>query len=214
MMSANHADDAIVTTLERFAEPVEQEPLAFGIALDKLAGNTYIFSALLTTLPFLQPIPLGFFALIGSAAFLSMGWQLFQGVEVFVLPTKIRQVTLGIKMRRRLVSTCLYILRITHRFSRPRLQCLIAGQAGQRIGGSILILVGVFVAIPLGGIVPFKNLFPSLAVIFYCAGKAKQDGVMVLLAILSLILTVVFYSAIAYVVWMFGTAALQHFIWD
>lgn len=213
-MPADPADDVIEVALKRFAEPVADEPLAFGIALDKLAGNTYIFSALLTTLPFLQPIPLGFFALIGSAAFLSMGWQLYQGVEAFTLPNKIRQVTLSHATRQRLVNTCFYILRFTQKFSQPRLSFLITGTLGQKIGGTILMLVGVFVSIPLGGIVPFKNLFPSLAVIFYCAGQAKQDGVMVLLAIFSLVLTVVFYTLIVYVVWMFGVAALQHFIWD
>ncbi|MGB2832631.1 MAG: hypothetical protein WBC07_06730, partial [Methylotenera sp.] len=58
----------LVATLESFAAPAITEPLAFGEAMDKLDNKAYTFTATLAVLPFLQPIPLGFFALIGSAA--------------------------------------------------------------------------------------------------------------------------------------------------
>ncbi len=208
----NRYDD-LVTTLNLFAAPAATEPLAFGEAMDKLDHKAYTFTATLAVLPFLQPIPLGFFALIGSAAFIALGLQLYKGEQVLVLPPKIRAVALSLRMRQGLVKTCLSIIGFCRRFTKPRLSFLVEGKLGQQIGGFIFMAVGVLVAIPLGGIVPFKNLFPSLAVLFYCTGDIEHDGLMAIFALICLLLTVVFYSLLIYVVWKFGAAALSHFFW-
>ncbi len=208
----NRYDD-LVTTLNLFAAPAATEPLAFGEAMDKLDHQAYTFTATLAVLPFLQPIPLGFFALIGSAAFIALGLQLYKGEQALVLPPKIRAVTLSLRMRQGLVKTCLSIIGFCRRFTKPRLSFLVEGKLGQQLGGFIFMAVGVLVAIPLGGIVPFKNLFPSLAVLFYCTGDIEHDGLMAIFALLCLLLTVVFYSLLIYVVWKFGAAALSHFFW-
>ena len=210
----NSRYDALVNTLNMFAAEVASEPLAFGTALDKLDHSTYTFTATLAILPFLQPIPLGFFALIGSATFIAMGLQLFTGKPTLVLPQKIRHVTLGLRTRQNLVGTCLNIMQFCRKFSRPRLGFLVQGQLGEKIGGFIMIAVGVLLAVPLGGVVPFKNLFPSLAVLLYCTGETEQDGLMTILAFVCLILTIVFYGLLIYIAYRFGAAAINHFFWD
>jgi len=73
--------------------------------------------------------------------------------------------------------------------------------------------VGVLVAIPLGGVVPFKNLFPSLAILFYCTGEIEQDGLMAIFSLICLVITVIFYSLLIYIVWKFGAATISHFFW-
>ena len=83
--------DELVATLNQFSAPASTEPLAFGEAMDALDNKAYTFTATLAVLPFLQPIPLGFFALIGSAAFIALGLQLFKGQQVLALPQNIRQ---------------------------------------------------------------------------------------------------------------------------
>ncbi len=203
----------LVTTLETFAAPAAEEPLAFGKAIDKLGAGAYTFTATLAVLPFLQPIPLGFFALIGSAAFIALGLQLFKGEQHLAIPQKIRDVTLSLRMRQALVTTCLKIIGFCRRFARSRLSFLVAGKLSEQIGGFIFIAVGVLVAIPLGGVVPFKNLFPSLAVLFYCVGVVEQDGLMTVLSFICLLLTVIFYSLLIYIFWKFGAAAINHFLW-
>lgn len=208
----NRYDD-LVTTLHQFSAPAATEPLAFGEAMDKLDHKAYTFAATLAVLPFLQPIPLGFFALIGSAAFIALGLQLYKGEQTLVLPPKIRAVALSLRMRQGLVKTCLSIIGFFRRFTKPRLGFLVEGKLGQQIGGCIFMAVGVLVAIPLGGIVPFKNLFPSLAVLFYCTGDLEHDGLMTIFAVICLLLTVVFYSLLIYIVWKFGAAAINHFFW-
>lgn len=203
----------LVNTLNLFATEAVAEPQDFGTAIDKLDHSAYAFIATLTVLPFLQPIPLGFFALIGSAAFIALGTQLFKGEQTLVLPQKLRAVTLQLNTRRNLVSICLKIIGFCRHFTKPRLSFLVQGKLGQQIGGFIFIAVGVLVAIPLAGVVPFRNLFPSLAVLLYCTGEIEHDGLMAILALVCLVLTVIFYSLLIYVVWKFGAAAINHFLW-
>lgn len=203
---------ALIATLNAFSAKAEKEPVAFGEAMDKLDHSAYTFTAILAILPFLQPIPLGFFALIGSAAFIALGMQLYKG-EPLLLPEKIRRVTLTLRTRQTLVRTCVGIINFCRRFAKPRLSFIVKEELSKRIGGFIFIAVGLFVAIPLGGVIPFKNLFPSLAIILYCIGEIEHDGLMILLALISLLLTVIFYSVIIYVAWKFGSAAIHHFFW-
>ncbi|HYN53551.1 MAG TPA: exopolysaccharide biosynthesis protein [Methylotenera sp.] len=208
----NRYDD-LVSTLKLFTVPSVTEPSSFGEAIDKLDNKAYTFIATLVVLPFLQPIPLGFFALIGSAAFIALGLQLYKGQQTLVLPQKIRAVTLSLRTRSALVSTCLKIIGFFRYFTKPRLSGLVEGKLGQKIGGFIFMAVGVLVAIPLGGVVPFKNLFPSLAVLFYCTGEIENDGLMAIFALICLVLTVIFYGLLFYIVWKFGAAAINHFFW-
>lgn len=205
--------NVLIATLNAFGSKAEKEPVAFGEAMDKLDHSAYTFTAILAVLPFLQPIPLGFFALIGSAAFIALGMQLFRGEPSIILPEKIRKVTLTLGTRRTLVRTCIGMINFCRRFAKPRLRFIVKAELGQKIGGFIFIAVGLFVAIPLGGVIPFKNLFPSLAILFYCIGEIEHDGLMVVLALISLLLTVIFYSAIIYIAWKFGSAAIHHFFW-
>jgi hypothetical protein len=211
--SVNHFHDLVIT-LQDFAAPAKVEPLNFGSAIDKLGSDAYTFIATLAVLPFLQPIPLGVFSLIGSSAFIALGLQLFKGEQNLALPQKIRNVTISFQMRHRLASTCLKIISFCRCFTKPRLSFLVRDKLGRKIGGFIFISVGILIAIPLGGVVPFKNLFPSLAILFYCTAEIEQDGLMVIFSLICLVLTVIFYSLLIYFVWVFGETAIRHFFWN
>lgn len=201
----------LVATLNQFAAPAAIEPLAFGTAIEQLGTNAYTLTATITVLPFLQPFPLGIFALIGSAAFLTLGMQLFRGEQTLILPNKLRNLALNFRTRQVLVNTCLRIMQFFHRFTKPRLRFLVEGKLGQKMGGIIFIAVGVIVAIPLAGM-PFKNLFPSLAILFYCTGEIEHDGLMAIFSLICIALSVILYSVVLFIAWKFGTAAIEHFL--
>jgi len=205
----NSRYEDLVQTLRAFAAPATHEPLAFGTAIDQLDRAAYTLTATLITLPFLQPIPLGLFALIGSGAFIAMGVQMLKGQTTLQLPVKVRAVSINLNVRQTLVKVCLSILNCCRRISKQRLSFLVQGRLGRRIGGIIFISVGLLVAIPLGGVVPFKNLFPSLAVLLYCTGEMEQDGLMIILALICLVVTVVLYTVLLYLVWKFGAIVLE-----
>ncbi len=205
--------EELVSTLTRFAAPAEKEPLKLGESMDLLDTQAYAFTSTLITLPFLQPFPLGFFALIGSAAYLTLGWQLYQNKPKLVLPNKVREVAFKQNLRQIFVKTCLKILGFLRKLAKPRLATLVNGTFGKKLGGVILMSVGILVAVPLGGVVPFKNLFPSLAVLFYCTGETEQDGLMIILSILCVFITIFLYGLLFFLFWKFGASVVQEYIW-
>lgn len=204
---------ALASILTRFAANAPNEPVKLGDAIDMLETQAYPFTATLITLPFLQPFPLGFFALIGSSAYIALGWQLYQNNHTLTLPNKVRDFKVNQTLRQGLVNTCLKIIGLLRKLSKPRLPVLVNGLLGKKISGLILISVGILVAIPLGGVIPFKNLFPSLAVLFYCVSETEQDGLMVIFSVICLILTIIFYSLIFFLLWQFGATAIEQYVW-
>lgn len=205
--------DVLVETLTNFSQTAEMEPLKFGDAIDKLDTQAYPFVATIISLPFLQPFPLGFFALIGTAAYWTLGWQLYNNNQTLTLPEKVRNVAIKQSVRKGMVATCLKMLGFIRKLSKTRMTWLLNGLTGQKIGGVIFMAIGVLLAIPLGGVIPFKNLFPSLAVLFYSTAKVEEDGLMVIMAIVCLFLTVIFYGLLFFLFWKFGAAAVEQYLW-
>jgi hypothetical protein len=54
----------------------------------------------------------------------------------------------------------------------------------------MILLGGLLVAVPFL-VVPLQNSLPALIVFFACVGRLQRDGVMYLLALLSLVVTLV-----------------------
>lgn len=202
--------DALVKTLHRFAEQSKKRPLTLGEALDSLDEAAYAFIAVILVLPFLQPVPLGPFTVIGGLAFATLGWQLLRGHESPVLPHKVHAVELSEKSWRILVSVCLKILGFCNKFTKPRYTYLVSGRQGQKIGGFVLLAGGALMAIPFG-VLPFNNMLPGLAILFYAIGELEEDGLMVFIAFFWLVVTVLYFGAFFFALWYFGQEALAFF---
>lgn len=202
----------LVKTLHRFAEQSKTKPLTLGEALDSLDEAGYAFIALILVLPFLQPLPMGPITVIGGIAFATLGWQLFNQHESPVLPNKIRDVEFSERTWRILVNVCLKVLGFCRKFTRQRFSGIVNGAKGQKIGGSILLAAGALMAIPFG-VLPFNNLLPGLAILFYCIGELESDGLMFFIAIFWLIVTVIYFTAFFMALWFFGQEALEFFKW-
>ncbi len=202
--------DKLVNTLNQFAERSRTKPLTLGEALDSLDEAGYAFIALILVLPFLQPLPMGPITVIGGIAFATLGWQLFNRHESPALPNKIRNVEFSERTWRILVNVCLKVLGFCRKFTKQRYQGIVNGTKGQKIGGSILIAAGALMAIPFG-VLPFNNLLPGLAILFYCIGELESDGLMFFIAIFWLIVTVIYFTAFFVALWFFGQEALEFF---
>lgn len=201
----------LLATLNRFAEESKARPLTMGEALDSLDGEAYAFITIILALPFLQPIPLGPFTVVGGLAFATIGWQLLRGHTTPVLPAKLRQIAMSEKTWRILINVCIKIMWVCHKFAKPRLPQLISGPRGKMLGGGIVLAAGALMAIPFG-VLPFNNTLPALAILFYGFGELEDDGLMIIIACFWLITTVVYFSAFFTALWLFGSSALSHLV--
>lgn len=202
--------DTLVNTLHRFAEQAKAGPLTLGEALDSLDEAAYAFFAIILVLPFLQPVPLGPITVVGGLAFATLGWQLLRGHESPVLPKKLRAVALSEHGWRILVNVCLKILGFCRKFTKARYTYLVSGRQGQKIGGFVLLGSGALMAIPFG-VLPFNNMLPALAILFYGIGELEEDGLMVFISFFWLAVTVIYFGAFFFALWFFGQEALAYF---
>lgn len=202
---------ALVSTLETIlSKEGDNTQYAIGELTDDLQNHAFIIYSILITLPFLQPFPLGMFALIGSAAYWSLGRQLLLDLQTPTLPNKISRFSLKKRTINKLIKTCLWFIRQIHRLAKPRMTKLFEPQIIKYVGGFIYLATGALVAIPLGGVIPFRNLFPALAILFFNMAKVEEDGLLVFVSILFVVLTILIYSFIIYLVWQFGSVTLQY----
>jgi len=202
--------ESLVQTLHQFAEKAKDKPLTVGEALDTLDEAGYAFICIILVLPFLQPIPLGPFTVLGGIAFGTLGWQLLRGHESPILPKRILAIEFNEKTWRMLVKVCIEILGLCRKISKPRYPLIAEGRRGQKIGGFILLAAGGLMAIPFG-VLPLNNFLPGLAILFYCIGELEDDGLMYLIAFFWLIITVIYFIAFFFAVWYFGEKALAFF---
>ncbi|MEO6118946.1 MAG: exopolysaccharide biosynthesis protein [Methylotenera sp.] len=202
--------NTLVKTLHQFAEQSKEKPLTLGEALDSLDEAGYAFISIILVLPFLQPLPLGPITVIGGIAFATLGWQLFHGHESPILPQKLRNLEFSENIWRILVNVCLKVLGFCRKFTKPRYLTLVNGKKGQKVGGFILLAAGGLMAIPFG-VLPFNNLLPGLAILFYCIGELEEDGLMFFIAFFWLIVTVLYFTAFFFALWFFGKETLAFF---
>lgn len=198
----------LVATLQRFADEASRRPLSLGEALDSLDEAAYAFIVVILTLPFLQPVPLGPITVAAGLGFAALGWQLLRGHESPVLPRKVREAALSEKSWRTIVKVCLRILGFCRKFTRPRLQHLVSGRLGQKVGGVIMLASGLLMAVPFPIPLPGNNALPALAMLFQAIGELEEDGAMVFVALFWLTATVLYFAAYFLILWLFGREAL------
>ena len=204
--------DTLVKTLHRFADQSKERPLTLGEAMDSLDEAAYAFIAIILALPFVQPVPLGPITVLGGIAFATLGWQLMRGHESPVLPKRMQAVEFSEGTWRVLVNVCLKILGFCRKFTKPRYVNLVTGRQGQKVGGFVLLSSGLLMAIPFG-VLPFNNVLPALAILFYAIGELEEDGVMVFISFFWLVVTVLYFGAFFGALWFFGQEALAYFKW-
>lgn len=200
----------IIAILRHFAEEARKRPLTLGEAIDSLDQAAYALIALILVLPFMQPVPLGPLTVAGGLTFAVLGWQMWQGHDSPILPKKIRSVVMTEKTWGLLVAVCLKLIVFLCKFTKPRLSVFVNGRRGHRIGAFILISAGLLMAIPFG-VLPLNNVLPGLAILFYCLALFEQDGLMVLIAFLWLVVTVVYFAAFFFLLAQLGKHALPYF---
>lgn len=202
------ADD-FIRRLRAGAEAARNEGESVGGFLDRLGEGNGWLMCLLLTLPFVQPLPTGPLATLGGLAFAGIGWRLRNGDESFWLPDRLRHLRPGPKTWRAFSGFGCWLLRCLSHVSRPgRMEGLVDRVGGR--GAALLVVVGgLLVAVPFL-VVPLQNSLPALIIFFACLGRLQRDGAMYLLALLSLVVTLIYFALI---LWGLTFAAGQGWEW-
>lgn len=180
-----------------------------GEFLDRMGDGNGWLMAMIFTLPFIQPLPTGPMATLGGLAFAGIGWRLLRGDESVWLPSRIRSTRPGLSTWNAFSGFGCSLLRLLARVSRADRMVWVADAVGRRGAAWLIITGGMLVALPFL-VVPLQNSLPALIIFFACAGRLQRDGAMYLLALLSLLVTLVYFIMVTWVIFF---AAEHSWIW-
>ena len=163
----------------------------------ELRSKGLVFLALISVLPFMQPIPIpGLSSILGFVI-------LLQGVGLIVadkplLTEKMKAISLSPDKVRRFVNGAEKIFPYIGWLVRSRGENLARHRVTHIICGCCLVFLSAFLALPLP--IPSSNFLPAIGIFFICLGLLEDDFLLILLGI--------FYSVIF--AWMLSY--LSHFI--
>lgn len=162
--------------LETIAHSGEGEHFDIDELLDQFRRRAFGVLLLVVVLPVLLPIPFGIGALCGPLVSL-VGLQLALRLQRPWLPRRIRSRPLARESFRRFLARMNPWLRRLERLSRPRIDPLFAGNAGNIVTGLLLVALGFLLSLPI----PLTNYPFGLLIVGYAFALIERDGALLLL---------------------------------
>ncbi|MCB1587781.1 MAG: exopolysaccharide biosynthesis protein [Xanthomonadales bacterium] len=186
---------ALLDLLDASAERAQTEPVSLGSVLHQLDASSFGLITLVLCLPYLQPIPLGPLAGLGGTVLAALGWQMLAGRDEPWLPHRVHELRPSAKVWSRLARACHWLMRWLRWFSRPRLTRWTEGPRTQRRIGLLVLSGGVLLALPMP-VAPFTNSLPAVSMLCAAVALLERDGVMLLLSLLALLATGIYFVVV------------------
>lgn len=196
MIGFSDTDKSTSAVLQDVINAMDEEHVTLRQILERMGESGLLLLCGLLSLPFLVPVSIPGVSTVFGAGIVLIGIAITFNRFPW-LPEKVADRKLE---RARLVPVLergLNILRKVDRFVRPRLPGLTVGSVVNRINGLILTAAGVLLMMPLS-FIPFSNTLPGVAILLLSTGISQRDGVVVALGHLMVVLTLVYFGALAY----------------
>ena len=168
------------------------EPPRIGEVLAGGGASAFAFALVVLCLPFLQPISLGPLSTLGGLALAALGWQLARGDARPWLPASLAEARLDAAQWQQLATAADKVLGWAGKVVRPRFGHWTQGPRGHRTAGTLVVVAGLLLAIPIGGI-PLNNTLPALAIVCASLALLGDDGLMFFLSVAWLVATLVYF---------------------
>ncbi len=154
----------------------EGETFDFDELLTRFDRRAFGVVLLVVVLPVLLPIPFGIGALCGPVVSL-VGLQLALRLSRPWLPRRLRQRPLARETFGRFLKRMKPWLQRLERLSRPRIDVLFAGTAGNVVSGLLLVILGFLLALPI----PLTNYPFGFLILGFAFALIERDGALLLL---------------------------------
>ena len=180
--------------LHDLAQQFAGRPARLSEILAATQGRGFNLLLLLIGLPFLTPIPLPGFSTPFGFVVLIIGTRLALGRQPW-LPKKLLEHELSTRFIAKVLAAACRIMRWLEVLLRPRLDFLQQRWIYRRIAGTLIMLSGLLLLLPLP--IPLSNTLPALTVVLLAAGAMERDGLFFLAGCATFILTLGYFSLLA-----------------
>lgn len=200
----------ILSELQSMVDEAKDEGINLKEFFGRLQSSGFALMSLVLALPFLQPVPLGPFGTLAGISLIALGLQMRRGRKFPILPKRLLGANIRGKVMAWPLRFSIRVLVFFRRFTRPRLQYLVAGAEGRRRCGLLIATGGLLMCAPFVGI-PCNNMFPALIAFFAALAELEQDGLLIWVAVGWLVVSILFFAALTVGILLLGAEALQWF---
>lgn len=188
----------LAQTLEGAARSLEsQKTVSVREMLNMMGEQGLLLLCMVLMLPFLLPVSVPGISTVFSLV------VILAGVSVTFnwlwLPDRIMEHQVSAPAMVNSMRRGAHVFARIDRISRPRLHALTHGATMNRVNGLFLILDGILLIFPLGG-VPFSNTLPGVSILLLAAGMVQRDGVVLVGGYLMMIASIVYFSVLGFLV--------------
>ena len=181
--------------LKDLADRFGDRPTRLSEILQATQGRGFDLLLLCISLPFLTPIPLPGLSIPFGLVVTVVGARLALGRRPW-LPQRLLARELPARFLTKLLKGASRVVRWLEFFLRPRLAVLHEGLVFRRVAGSLIMVSGLLLLLPLP--LPFSNFLPALTVVLLAASALERDGAFFLAGCFMFLVTAAYFGFLAF----------------
>ena len=188
--------------LEDILHSIKGEHITLRDLLSMMGESGLLLLCAFLSLPFLFPVSIPGVSTVFGAGIVLISAAITLN-RLPWLPEKVADRRLESGKLRPVLQRGVTFLRKIDRFFKPRMTSLTSGAVMNRVNGLVLMGAGVLLMAPLG-LIPFSNTLPGVAILLLAAGISQRDGLVVIAGYVMVVLTVVYFAALAFLAYSAG----------
>lgn len=194
-------------TLEKMLSKVRTDTISVRELLTMMGEQGLLMLCAMMTLPFLFPVSIPGVSTVFGAAIVLIGVAITLN-KLPWLPSFVGDRKLDWKKLKPVLEKGIGVLRKVDQFLKPhRLAALSHSAMMNRLNGLAVIFAAFLLMLPLG-LIPFSNTLPGIAILFLSIGIAQRDGLLVAAGYAMIVLTLIYFSFLAWVAWAGGQSLI------
>jgi hypothetical protein len=192
--------------LEDILHSIKGEHITLRDLLAMMGESGLLLLCAFLSLPFLFPVSIPGVSTVFGAGIVLISAAITLN-RLPWLPGKVADRRLESGKLRPVLERGVTFLRKIDRFFKPRMTSLTSGAVMNRVNGLVLMGAGILLMAPLG-LIPFSNTLPGVAILLLAAGISQRDGLVVLAGYVMVVLTIVYFAALAFLAYSAGNSFL------
>ena len=188
--------------LEDIIHSIKGEQITLRDLLSMMGESGLLLLCAFLSLPFLFPVSIPGVSTVFGAGIVLISAAITLN-RLPWLPAKVADRRLESGKLRPVLERGVTFLRKFDRFFKPRMTGFTSGAVMNRINGLVLMGAGVLLMAPLG-LIPFSNTLPGVAILLLAAGISQRDGLVVIAGYVMVVLTIVYFAALAFLAYSAG----------
>lgn len=190
--------------LRRAVSKVDAQQTTLRELIQLMGEHGLLFLCILLCVPFLFPVSVPGVSTVFGAGIILIGIAITLNRMPW-LPSRLVDRKVETSSLKATLEKGVRLMEKVETFIKPRLFVLTSGAVVNRVNGLAIVFAAGLLMLPLG-LVPFSNTLPAVAIMLLALGMSQRDGWVVVAGYFMIVVTLVYFGALAFLGWQAGTA--------